>query len=309
MALPDGGRMVSYGDITALRRVERDLREGEERFRRLASATREGVLVHDGDVIIDANDAALALLDRTLPDLVGRSAERLIAPADYAALRDTLRLRQDPSIARRGSCGPTAAASCARCPSASLPTGDASTGILTFYDITGYRWIEDQLRAARQRAEAESRAGSDFLAILGKGVRSSLRGTLDLDPPSVGRPVDGRAARACPGDPEIGPDHKRHAGRQWRILPASRGRAADRRQRFRPDRSGRRRGGSAGGPGHGERHRSGFVGGGGCSPYRARRRRTAAPGAHDADRQCRQVHRTGRRFAEPDRFPGPTAAP
>jgi two-component system, sensor histidine kinase and response regulator len=50
--LPDGGRIVSYGDITAFRRVERDLREAEERFRRLASATREGVLVHDGNVII-----------------------------------------------------------------------------------------------------------------------------------------------------------------------------------------------------------------------------------------------------------------
>ena len=88
VALPDGGRVVSYGDITAFRRVERDLREGEERFRRLASATREGVLVHDGHAIIDANDAALTLLDRKLADLVGRSAERLIAPADFTALRN-----------------------------------------------------------------------------------------------------------------------------------------------------------------------------------------------------------------------------
>ena len=38
-SLPDGGRMISYGDITAFRRVERDLREGEERFRRPSSAT------------------------------------------------------------------------------------------------------------------------------------------------------------------------------------------------------------------------------------------------------------------------------
>lgn len=176
--LPDGGRMVSYGDITARRRVERDLRQGEERFRRLASATREGVLVHDGNVIIDANDAALVLLDRTLPDLVGRSAERLIAPADYAALRDTFEcgktrhrevwfLRPDGS---RILCEVSQRLA---------SHGGRTTGILTFYDITGYRWIEDQLRAARQRAEAESRAGSDFLAILGKGLQSSLRGTLD----------------------------------------------------------------------------------------------------------------------------------
>ncbi len=176
--LPDGGRMVSYGDITALRRVERDLREGEERFRRLASATREGVLVHDGNVIIDANDAALVLLDRTLPDLVGRSAERLIAPADYAALRDTFecgRTRHREAWFLR----PDGSRILCEVSQRLASHGGRTTGILTFYDITGYRWIEDQLRAARQRAEAESRAGSDFLAILGKGVRSSLRGTLD----------------------------------------------------------------------------------------------------------------------------------
>lgn len=176
--MPDGGRMVCYSDITAHRRVERDLREGEERFRRLASATREGVLVHDGNVIIDANDAALVLLDRTLRDLVGRSAERLIAPADYAALRDTFecgRTRHREAWFLR----PDGSRILCEVSQRLASHGGRSTGVLTFYDITGYRWIEDQLRAARQRAEAESRAGSDFLAILGKGLRSSLRGTLD----------------------------------------------------------------------------------------------------------------------------------
>jgi PAS domain S-box-containing protein len=176
--MPDGGRMVCYSDITAHRRVERDLREGEERFRRLASATREGVLVHDGNVIIDANDAALVLLDRTLRDLVGRSAERLIAPADYAALRDTFecgRTRHREAWFLR----PDGSRILCEVSQRLASHGGRSTGILTFYDITGYRWIEDQLRAARQRAETESRAGSDFLAILCKSLRSSLSGTLD----------------------------------------------------------------------------------------------------------------------------------
>jgi PAS domain S-box-containing protein len=134
--------------------------------------------VHDGNVIIDANDAALVLLDRTLPDLVGRSAERLIAPADYAALRDTFecgRTRHREAWFLR----PDGSRILCEVSQRLASHGGRTTGILTFYDITGYRWIEDQLRAARQRAEAESRAGSDFLATLGKGLRSSLRGTLD----------------------------------------------------------------------------------------------------------------------------------
>jgi len=177
--LPDGGRMISYGDITAFRRVERDLREGEERFRRLSSATREGVLVHNGDVIIDANDAALALLDRTLAELVGRSAERLMQPADYAVLRDTFEcgktqhreawfLRPDGS---RFLCEVSQRL---------VPCRGRSAGVLTSHDITGYRWIEEQLRWARQRAEAESRAGSDFLAVMGQGLRAQLGGILGM---------------------------------------------------------------------------------------------------------------------------------
>jgi PAS domain S-box-containing protein len=165
--------MISYGDITAFRRVERDLREGEERFRRLSSATREGVLVHNGDVIIDANDAALALLDRSLAELVGRSAERLIDSADYAALRDTFEcgktkhheawfLRPDGS---RFLCEVSQRLVSCR---------GRTAGVLTFYDITGYRWIEDQLRWARQQAEAESRSNSDFLAVMSQGLRAPL---------------------------------------------------------------------------------------------------------------------------------------
>ncbi|MGF7207560.1 PAS domain S-box-containing protein [Skermanella aerolata] len=177
--MPDGGRMVCYSDVTAYRRVERDLREAEERFRRLASATREGVLVHDGNVIIDANDAALVLLDRPLADLIGRSAERLIAPADYAALRETFecgRMQHREAWFLR----PDGSRILCEVSQRLVPQSGRFAGILTFHDITGDRWVEDQLRAARQRAETERRAGSDFLAVVGKGLRTSLRGVLDV---------------------------------------------------------------------------------------------------------------------------------
>ncbi|MGN6109925.1 MAG: ATP-binding protein [Kofleriaceae bacterium] len=54
---------------------------GEARFRQLADATREAVLVCVGGHIVDANRAALDLFD---PELIGRGAGELIAPADRA---------------------------------------------------------------------------------------------------------------------------------------------------------------------------------------------------------------------------------
>src|SRR3954471_15988 len=170
-ALPDGGRVVSYGDITAIRRVERDLCEGEERFRRLASATTEGVLVHDGDAIIDANDAALTLLDRKLTDLLGRSAERLIVPADFRALRIAFACKKEEQR-EAWFLRPDGSRLLCEVSQRIVPYRGGNAGVMTLHDITGYRRIEEQLRAAREKEEAKSRTRSDLLDHLGQGLRS-----------------------------------------------------------------------------------------------------------------------------------------
>ncbi len=69
------------------KRVEEELRPSEERFRGLADAAFEGLLISDGGTILEANQAFLDILERTPPEVIGGSVLEFVAP-DY---RDQVR--------------------------------------------------------------------------------------------------------------------------------------------------------------------------------------------------------------------------
>jgi PAS domain S-box-containing protein len=69
-------------DITRRRHAEQALRESEERFRRLALASFEGIAITEGGVFIDANPQLAAMLACPLPKLLGRKALDFVAPED-----------------------------------------------------------------------------------------------------------------------------------------------------------------------------------------------------------------------------------
>src|SRR3954464_4152503 len=61
--------------------VSRALRASEERFRRLSEAASEGIVVHDGQVVLFANRAATVLTGYPEAELVGMRMSDLV-PAD-----------------------------------------------------------------------------------------------------------------------------------------------------------------------------------------------------------------------------------
>jgi diguanylate cyclase (GGDEF)-like protein/PAS domain S-box-containing protein len=67
-------------DITELKRREAALRESEDRFRALAEATFEGVVVHDHERIIDANKAFVDLLGYRYAELIELDVPGLVSP-------------------------------------------------------------------------------------------------------------------------------------------------------------------------------------------------------------------------------------
>jgi diguanylate cyclase (GGDEF)-like protein/PAS domain S-box-containing protein len=80
-------------DISEFKRREAALRESEERFRALAEATFEGILVHDADRIVDANQALVDLLGYSHDELMGLDVWRLVAPATNSEAAERIRPR------------------------------------------------------------------------------------------------------------------------------------------------------------------------------------------------------------------------
>ncbi len=65
---------VSTGwDITYRKKIERAIQESEERFKRFAEITREGILFHKDGKILDANQTLLDLTGRTASEVVDKN--------------------------------------------------------------------------------------------------------------------------------------------------------------------------------------------------------------------------------------------
>ena len=79
--LRDGWIAALRVDITELKRREEALRESEGRFRALADAAFEAIVVHDYERIVDANQAFLELFGYASDELVGIELWRLVAPS------------------------------------------------------------------------------------------------------------------------------------------------------------------------------------------------------------------------------------
>lgn len=91
---PDGrifGLLGTYEDITERKRAEEDLRNSEERFRTLADATFEGIVVHANGIILDANMAALEQTGYAREEAIGRSILEFFAPDSQDLIKEVFR--------------------------------------------------------------------------------------------------------------------------------------------------------------------------------------------------------------------------
>jgi PAS domain S-box-containing protein len=66
------------GAALARRRTDEELREGEERFRLLADAAVEGIVIHDHGVILDANASFARMFGYEREELIGRNFLELV---------------------------------------------------------------------------------------------------------------------------------------------------------------------------------------------------------------------------------------
>ncbi len=72
--------ICSFTDITAIKNIQQELRESEQRFRTLQEASFGGLGLHDQGVIIDCNQGLCDLTGYCYEELIGLNGLELIAP-------------------------------------------------------------------------------------------------------------------------------------------------------------------------------------------------------------------------------------
>lgn len=94
-AIPvDGGRgrgsstdaVLTFLDLTARKQVEQALQDSEDRFRRLAECTNEGVVIHDQGIVLDLNRAATQMFGYNLYEVLGRNILEFAPPQARATM-------------------------------------------------------------------------------------------------------------------------------------------------------------------------------------------------------------------------------
>ncbi|HEX2552718.1 MAG TPA: PAS domain S-box protein [Microvirga sp.] len=145
-------------DVTEAKRAEAALRESEARFRLFSEVSREGVVIHDGDVVLDCNLAYARMFGFAAPEeLIGRPITDVIASGSIPLAQSKMRERAEEPfevVARRRDGSTLPAEIVAR----ETTWKGRRVRIVLARDLTEQRRAEAQIRASHARHQAAIRA-------------------------------------------------------------------------------------------------------------------------------------------------------
>lgn len=172
-------RIVAIRDLTQRKRAEEELRQSEERYRRLAHLLPDAVRVVSDNKMVFANEAAAQLLEADTPDdIIGLPALHFSDPADFddLILRMTKVDSGEPVTWREqelhGLKGGTVTVESTAAP---IIWRGKPSRLVVNRDTTRYKEVENKLRYAVEEAKQANVAKSRFLAAASHDLRQPIQ--------------------------------------------------------------------------------------------------------------------------------------
>jgi PAS domain S-box-containing protein len=160
------------------KRTEDLLRESEERFRRLAEATFEGIVISEEGRILDANPNFTKMFGYELSEIIGTHGEDIVAPESRAAVMEKIASGYETyegiGLRKDGSTFHFEANAKA------ITYKKRMARVVAVRDITERKRDEQELILAKERAESATRVKDQFISLVSHNLKSPLASMMAL---------------------------------------------------------------------------------------------------------------------------------